>query len=59
LPDTPDAIQGFRACSGIVVGILFGICTILLLSYQLNKRMTIQMADELAERRKKSAGQTA
>jgi GPH family glycoside/pentoside/hexuronide:cation symporter len=57
LPDTPDAIQGFRACSGIVVGILFGICTILLLSYQLNKRMTIQMADELAERRQKHASE--
>ena len=55
LPDTPDAIQGFRVCSGIVVGILFGICTILLASYQLNKRTTIQMADELAERRKKFA----
>jgi Na+/melibiose symporter-like transporter len=50
--DAPDAIHGYRVCSGIVVGILFGICTILLASYQLNKRKTIQMADELAERRK-------
>jgi len=58
LPDTPDAIQGYRACSGIVVGILFAICTVLLASYQLNKRMTIQMADELAERRKKFAAQS-
>jgi DHA1 family tetracycline resistance protein-like MFS transporter len=42
------------ACGGsIVVGILFGVCTILLIAYQINKRMTIQMADELAERRKK------
>jgi Na+/melibiose symporter-like transporter len=57
LPDTPDAIQGFRVCSGIVVGILFGICTVLLASYQLNKRMTIQMADELAERRRKHASE--
>jgi GPH family glycoside/pentoside/hexuronide:cation symporter len=54
-----EAKQGFRASSGIAVGILFGICTILLASYQLNKRMTIQMADELAERRKKFAAQTA
>jgi glycoside/pentoside/hexuronide:cation symporter, GPH family len=59
LPDTPDAIQGYRACSGIVVGILFAICTVLLASYQLNKRTTIQMADELAERRKQFAAQTA
>jgi Na+/melibiose symporter-like transporter len=55
LPDTADAIQGYRACSGIVVGILFAICTVLLMSYQLNKRVTIQMADELAERRNKFA----
>jgi Na+/melibiose symporter-like transporter len=50
-----EAKQGFRASSGIAVGILFGICTILLASYQLNKRTTIQMADELAERRKQIA----
>jgi len=30
---------------------LFAICTVLLAVYQLNKQMTIQMADELAERR--------
>jgi Na+/melibiose symporter-like transporter len=52
LPDAPQAVQGFRVCSGIVVGILFAICTVLLICYQLNKRLTIQMADELAERRK-------
>jgi GPH family glycoside/pentoside/hexuronide:cation symporter len=52
LPDTASAVQGYRVCSGIVVGILFAICTVLLASYQLNKQTTIQMADELAERRK-------
>ena len=51
--DLPQAVEGYRACSSIVVGILFGVCTILLIAYQINKRMTIQMADELAERRKK------
>jgi Na+/melibiose symporter-like transporter len=51
----PQAVQGFRVCSGIVVGILFAICTVLLMSYKLNKRLTIQMADELAERRKQFA----
>ena len=56
LPDAPDAIRGFRVCSGLVVGMLFGICTILLASYQLNKRATIQMADELAQRRRQAAG---
>ena len=55
LPSASDAIAGYRACSGIVVGLLFTICTALLVTYQLNKHVTIQMADELAERRKKLA----
>ena len=55
---TAEAKQGFRASSGISVGILFGICTVLLMIYQLNKNTTIQMADELAERRRKLAPQT-
>jgi Na+/melibiose symporter-like transporter len=55
LPDAPEAIQGFRVCSGIVVGILFAVCTVLLIAYPITKRLTIQMADELAERRKKFA----
>ena len=49
LPDAPSAVAGYRACSGLVVGLLFGLCTLLLAAYQLNKRLTIQMADELAE----------
>jgi glycoside/pentoside/hexuronide:cation symporter, GPH family len=52
LPDMPEAIHGYRVCSGIVVGLLFAICCVLLMIYKLNKRLTIQMADELAERRK-------
>jgi len=52
LPDSARAVQGYRACSGIVVGVLFAVCTVLLFSYPLNKRATIEMADELAERRK-------
>jgi hypothetical protein len=47
-----EARQGFRTCSGILVGILFAICTVFLIAYQLNKQRTIQMAEELAERRK-------
>lgn len=53
--DLPRAVEGFRFCSGIVAGVLFAVCTILLICYQLNKRVTIQIADELAERRKKFA----
>ena len=55
LPDAPQAIAGYRVCSGIVVGILFAICTLLLIAYPLSKRLTIQMADALAERRQKFA----
>ena len=58
LPGAPEAVHGFRFCSGIITGILFAICTILLASYQLNKRTTLQMADELAERRANLAAQT-
>jgi Na+/melibiose symporter-like transporter len=53
LPDTPQAIEGFRFCSGIAVGLMFAICTVLLVCYSINKRMTLQMADELAARRNK------
>ncbi|HEY9175083.1 MAG TPA: MFS transporter [Verrucomicrobiae bacterium] len=55
LPSAAEAVAGYRACSGIVVGLMFAVCTGLLLAYQLNKRMTIQMANELAERRKQHA----
>ncbi|HEY3761101.1 MAG TPA: MFS transporter [Verrucomicrobiae bacterium] len=55
LPDAPSAIRGYCVCSGIIVGILFAICTVLLAIYPLNKRLTIQMADELAERRRAAA----
>jgi GPH family glycoside/pentoside/hexuronide:cation symporter len=50
-PELPQAVHGFRVCSGLVVAALFGICTLLLVSYKLNKRVTLQMADELAARR--------
>jgi len=54
LPSAPNAIQGYRFTSGMVVGMMFALCTVLLMSYPLNKQRTIQMADELAERRKKT-----
>jgi Na+/melibiose symporter and related transporters len=58
LPSAPDAIAGYRVCSGIAVGTMFAICTVLLIAYQLNKQITIQMAEELSERRKKFAPET-
>jgi len=54
LPAAPEAIAGYRFTSGIVVGIMFAICTVLLIAYQLNKRATIEMAEELTARRLKA-----
>jgi len=51
-PSAPDAVAGYRFASGIAVGVLFALCTGLLLAYPLSKRTTIRMADELTERRK-------
>jgi Na+/melibiose symporter-like transporter len=52
-PAAPDAIAGYRFTSGIAVGLLFAICTVLLVIYKLNKATTIKMADELAQRRQR------
>ena len=54
LPSAAEAVAGYRATAGIVVGIMFAICTGLLIAYQLNKRTTIEMAEELAARRQKA-----
>jgi Na+/melibiose symporter-like transporter len=59
LPSASQTLEGFRMLSSIDVGILFGVCTILLAAYPLNKRLTIQISDELAERRETSALQGA
>jgi len=49
-PDTAQVLEGFRTCSGLVVGVLFTICTLLLSIYKLNKRTTLEMAHELSAR---------
>jgi Na+/melibiose symporter-like transporter len=59
LPDAPEAIRGYHVCSGLFVAGLFALCTLLLACYPLGKTITLQMADELAERRKKAAPQSA
>jgi GPH family glycoside/pentoside/hexuronide:cation symporter len=50
-PETAQALLGFRTCSGLVVGLLFAICTLLLSIYKLNKSRTLEMAHELSARR--------
>lgn len=53
-PSAPDAVAGYRALTGIAVAVMFAICTGLLIIYKLNKRTTIEMAEELAARRAKA-----
>ena len=50
---TPNAntLNGFRFCSGIAVGVMFIACTLLLAIYKINKQLTHQISDELAQRR--------
>jgi len=55
VPDAANAVAGYRFTASVAVGMMFGICTVLLAAYKLNKRATIEMADQLALRRAKSA----
>ncbi len=57
-PPTPQTLEGFRRFSGLFVGGLFALCTILLAVYQLNKRLTIQIDGALEARRRNAAPQT-
>jgi Na+/melibiose symporter-like transporter len=50
-----ETLQGIRLCSSVLPAALFAVCTLLLALYKINKRMTIQIADDLAERRARSA----
>ncbi len=58
-PQTDQTLECIRRSSSIYLAMLFAVCTFLLIIYQLNKRLTIQVADELAERRRKFAMQTS
>jgi Na+/melibiose symporter-like transporter len=51
-PKTPRVLEGIRLCSSVYPAILFAICTVLLIAYKLNKHRTLEIAAELAERRK-------
>lgn len=45
-------VEAFRVCTTIVPAALFLICVLFLMMYKLNRKLTVQMAEELAERRK-------
>ncbi len=51
-PAAAAAVAGYRACCGLVVGLLFAGCTLLLIVYQLGRDRTLQMAGELEARRR-------
>jgi glycoside/pentoside/hexuronide:cation symporter, GPH family len=52
VPQSADALYGIRISASLVCAVLFAVCTVLLMLYKLNKRLTLQIADDLAERRK-------
>jgi Na+/melibiose symporter-like transporter len=50
---TPHALQGIRLTASVYPTIMFLVCTALLMVYQINKRLTLQIASDLADRRQK------
>ena len=52
-------VQAFRVCTTLVPAGLFLVCTILLIAYKLNRRLTLQMVEELAARRAAAAAPAA
>jgi Na+/melibiose symporter-like transporter len=55
LQDAAEAIRGYQVSSSIIVGLLFVGCALSVACCKLNKRLTLQMAAELADRRQKAA----
>lgn len=54
LPTAANAVAGYRATSTIIVGLLFAGGALAIAVCKLNKATTLQMAAELAERRRKA-----
>jgi GPH family glycoside/pentoside/hexuronide:cation symporter len=54
LPAAANAIRGYFVSSSMLVGLLFVGAALAIASCKLNKKVTLQMADELADRRKKA-----
>jgi GPH family glycoside/pentoside/hexuronide:cation symporter len=48
---TAQALEGIRMTASVYPTIMFFICTALLVAYSINKRLTLQIASDLAERR--------
>ncbi len=54
LPEEAHSVDGYHVTTSLVVGVMFATCTMLLGCYKLNKNATIEMADNLADRRLKT-----
>jgi len=54
---SPQTLEGIKICCSFIPAGLFAVCTLLLMAYKLNKRLTIQIADELTARRAQSAAE--
>jgi Na+/melibiose symporter-like transporter len=52
---TATGLEGIRLCSSLYPAALFAVCTVLLVAYQINKRLTLQIAADLATRRQERA----
>jgi GPH family glycoside/pentoside/hexuronide:cation symporter len=52
---TSEALRGIRLTSSVYPTIMFAVCTLLLVVYQLNKRATREISEELATRRQATA----
>ncbi len=50
---TPEALLGIRMTISVYPAIFFGVVVICLLCYKINKKLNLQIQDELNERRKK------
>ena len=54
MPAAPNAVEGYRVMSSIVVALLFAACTACVIANKLSKQTTLQMADELEQRRREA-----
>jgi glycoside/pentoside/hexuronide:cation symporter, GPH family len=46
-----QTLEGIRVTSSLIPAAMFAVCTALLMAYKLNRARTIQIAEELAQRR--------
>jgi Na+/melibiose symporter-like transporter len=53
-PSATTAVQGYFVSSSIIVGLMFTGAAVAIAACKLNKAATLQMADELADRRRKA-----